>query len=99
MSPRPRSPPPDSPWQAARMQRNRARFVVSKRLTVESKCRNIAETAKHRQLRVISCLLLAVLAASPILPAQEQERVLRRLPFFGNKALVDYSRDAPYPTD
>ncbi|PYP96849.1 MAG: hypothetical protein DMD38_06815 [Gemmatimonadetes bacterium] len=98
MSPRPRSPPPDSPWQAARMQRNRARFVVSKRLTVESKCRNIAETAKHRQLRVISCLLLAVLAASPVLPAQEQERVVRGLSFVGNKALDDYTLESAIAT-
>jgi len=80
------------------MQRNRARFVVSKRLTVESKCRNIAETAKHRQLRVISCLLLAVLAASPVLPAQEQERVVRGLSFVGNKALDDYTLESAIAT-
>src|SRR2546426_7568916 len=98
MRPCPRSPPPDWLWQAARMQRNRARFVVSKRLTVESKCRNIAETAKHRQLRVISCLLLAVLAASPVLPAQEQERVVRGLSFVGNKALDDYTLESAIAT-
>src|SRR5260370_8220947 len=80
------------------MQRNRVRVAVSKRLTVGSKCRNIAETAKLRQLRVIPCLLLAALAASTVLPAQEEERVVRGLSFVGNRALDDYALESAIAT-
>src|SRR3989442_4192118 len=98
MRPCPRSPPPDWLWQAARMQRNRALFAVSKRLTVRSKCRNIAKTGKLRQLRVIPCLLLAALVATTVLTAQEQERVVRGLSFVGNRALDDYTLESAIAT-
>ncbi|PYO90181.1 MAG: hypothetical protein DMD66_03415, partial [Gemmatimonadetes bacterium] len=49
-------------------------------------------------MRVIPCLLLAVLAASTVLPAQEQERVVRGLSFVGNKALDDYTLESAIAT-
>src|SRR5256885_4557352 len=98
MRPRPGSPPAPEPRQATRKHRNSADFAVSKRLTVRSKCRNIAETAKPRQLRVIPCLLLAVLTATTVLSAQEQERVVRGLTFVGNKALDDYTLESAIAT-
>src|SRR5919198_5617250 len=92
MGPAAESPPPATwPWQAARKHRNSALFAVSKRLTVRTKYRNIAEIGKLRQLRVIPCLLLAVVTATTVLAAQEQERVVRGLSFAGNKALDDYT--------
>src|SRR5947208_3419871 len=72
--------------------------AVSKRLTVRSKCRNIAKIAKLRQLRVISFLVLAVCAATTLLSAQEQERVVRGLWFVGNKALDDYTLESAIAT-
>src|SRR2546426_7614458 len=98
MRPCPRSPPPDWLWQAARIPRNRALVAVSKRLTVRSKCRNIAEIGKLRQLRVIPCLLLAALAATTVLAAQEPERVVRGLSFVGNRALDDYTLESAIAT-
>src|SRR6266446_6288784 len=97
MSPRAWSPPP-GPRQAARTHRNRALFAVSKRLTVRSKCRNIAKIGKLRQLRVIPCLLLAALVATTVLAAQEQERVVRGLSFVGNRALDDYTLESAIAT-
>src|SRR2546426_11833706 len=98
MRPCPRSPPPPEPRQAARRHRNRALFAVSKRLTVRSKCRNIAKIGKLRQLRVIPCLLLAALVATTVLAAQEQERVVRGLSFVGNRALDDYTLESAIAT-
>src|SRR5438874_482056 len=98
MRPRADSLPPPEPRQATRKHRNSADFAVSKRLTVRSKYRNIAETAKPRQLRVILCLLLAVLTAITVLSAQEQERVVRGLTFVGNKALDDYTLESAIAT-
>jgi len=71
---------------------------VSKRLTVRSKCRNIAKTGKSRQLRVASLLLLAALAASTVFSAQEQERVVRELAFDGNRALEDLTLESAIAT-
>jgi len=71
---------------------------VSKRLTVRSKCRNIAEIAKLRQLRVIPCLLLVALVATTVLAAQEQERVVRGLSFVGNRAVDDYTLESAIAT-
>src|SRR5713101_2016341 len=97
MSPRAWSPPP-GPRQPARKHRNSALFAVSKRLTVRSKCRNIADIGKLRQLRVIPCLLLAALAATTVLAAQEQERVVRGLSIVGNRALDDYTLESAIAT-
>ena len=49
-------------------------------------------------MRVISCLLLAVLAASTVLTAQEQERIVRGLSFVGNKALDDLTLESAIAT-
>ena len=49
-------------------------------------------------MRVISCLLVAVCAATTILSAQERERVVRRLSFAGNKALDDYTLESAIAT-
>jgi len=49
-------------------------------------------------LRVIPCLLLAILAATTVLTAQEQERVVRGLSFVGNKALDDYTLESAIAT-
>ncbi len=49
-------------------------------------------------MRVLPCLLLAVLAASTVLPAQEQERVVRGLSFVGNSALDDYTLESAIAT-
>jgi outer membrane protein insertion porin family len=49
-------------------------------------------------LRVIPCLLLAACAATAVLPAQEQERVVRGLSFVGNKALDDYTLESAIAT-
>ena len=81
-----------------RKQRNRTLFAVSKRLTVRSKCRNIAKTAKSRQLRVIHTLLLACCTATTVLSAQELGRVVRGLSFVGNKALDTYTLESAIAT-
>jgi len=49
-------------------------------------------------LRVISFLVLAVCAATTLLSAQEQERVVRGLWFVGNKALDDYTLESAIAT-
>ena len=49
-------------------------------------------------MRVILCLLLAVLTAITVLSAQEQERVVRGLTFVGNKALDDYTLESAIAT-
>jgi outer membrane protein insertion porin family len=49
-------------------------------------------------LRVVSILLLAALAAPTVLAAQEQERVVRDLSFFGNRALEDYTLESAIAT-
>jgi len=49
-------------------------------------------------LRVIPCLLLAALAATTVLAAQEQERVVRGLSIVGNRALDDYTLESAIAT-
>jgi len=49
-------------------------------------------------LRVASLLLLAALAASTVLSAQEQERVVRELAFDGNRALEDLTLESAIAT-
>jgi len=49
-------------------------------------------------LRVASLLLLAALAASTVLSAQEQERVVRELSFVGNRALDDLTLESAIAT-
>ncbi len=49
-------------------------------------------------MRVIPCLLLAALAATTVLAAQEQERVVRGLSIVGNRALDDYTLESAIAT-
>ncbi|HEY6092638.1 MAG TPA: BamA/TamA family outer membrane protein [Gemmatimonadales bacterium] len=49
-------------------------------------------------MRLIPCLLLAVLAATSALSAQEQGRVVRGLTFVGNSALDDYTLESAIAT-
>ena len=49
-------------------------------------------------MRVASLLLLAALAASTVLSAQEQERVVRELSFVGNRALDDLTLESAIAT-
>ncbi|HLZ44110.1 MAG TPA: BamA/TamA family outer membrane protein [Gemmatimonadales bacterium] len=49
-------------------------------------------------MRVIHFLVLAGFAATTVLPAQEQERVVRSLSFVGNKALDDYTLESAIAT-
>ena len=49
-------------------------------------------------MRVVSLLLLAALAASTALSAQQQERVVRELSFVGNRALDDLTLESAIAT-
>ncbi|HLQ59571.1 MAG TPA: BamA/TamA family outer membrane protein [Gemmatimonadales bacterium] len=49
-------------------------------------------------MRVIPCLLLAAVAATTVLTAQEPERVVRGLSFVGNRALDDYTLESAIAT-
>ena len=71
---------------------------MSKRLTVGSKFRNIAEFAKLRQLRVIHVLFIAAFTAATVLSAQDQDRVVRGLKFEGNRALDDLTLESVIAT-
>ena len=49
-------------------------------------------------MRGVTLLLLAALAAPTVLAAQDQERVVRGLKFFGNRALEDYTLESAIAT-
>lgn len=49
-------------------------------------------------MRVIPLLLLTALAATTVLAAQDQERVVRNLSFVGNQALDDYTLESAIAT-
>src|SRR3954471_23397802 len=73
-------------------------LAVSKRLTVRCKFRNIARVPKPRQMRVVIAFLLTAFAATTVLFAQEQGRVVRGLTFVGNRALDNYTLESAIAT-